>query len=252
MRTCTHWNDYTALKGHFDLTEGSGSNMIRLGINVWAWENNPLVAGGIPYRDHLAEVIGWCHDLDCVVILSPLKGTEISADWTMARKAELIVTPSLQVEWIDTLSDAVSTLNPEGFDLFNEPPPAKFSPISLSDIAYFNLYRDFMEDCVQAYRTIDPDLMIFIESAPFWDMRFLANNPLDEENVYYVFHVYPENVLNFPSGQLILDAWETDPEEAKRMWKEYILTPGYYATFGCIGIGVQAIIDAGLTPYNMA
>ena len=251
MRTSTHWNSYMAYKEHFDLTEGSGSNMVRLGINVWAWKNNPLVDGSISYRDHLAEVIGWIHDLDCVVILCPLKGDEISEDWTRARKIEYILTPSLQVDWINTLSDAISTLNIEGFDLFNEPPPAKFSPISLSDIEYFNLYRDFMVDCVQAYRTIDPDLMIFIESAPFWDLSFLANNPLDEENVYYVFHAYPDSVYNFPRGQLLIDAWETDPEEAKRIWKEYILTTGYYATLGCIGKGVQAIIDAGLTPYNM-
>jgi len=105
-------------------------------------------------------------------------------DW--AHKASVILNEGgLGDQWINDYVQVIQDLQPDGIEIMNEPPDAELSG---NPNLTFEAWRNFCIRAATAYRNVKPDLLLFIDGCPFWDLNAWATAPLPFSNVYYAFH----------------------------------------------------------------
>jgi hypothetical protein len=86
-------------------------------------------------------------------------------------------------KWIADWSAVIRAVQPDGFDLINEP-----APVSGAATPTFTDWRNFVIRAITAFKAVKPDLKFLVESYPYWDLSPWATAPLPWNDVYYGCH----------------------------------------------------------------
>jgi len=153
-------------------------------LDKGGWVNNDTSnVLGIYYKDYIKQLCEWCSPQIKVLLDLAMDG----ADFGSARKIQMMRTPSLRSAWIEFGRDVISHCHPDAILILDE--PCVQSDIDEGFITE-EQYRLFVNESIEAYRSVDPDITVFVFGIPFKYLSVFHDNPLPYENVVYV--------LNFP------------------------------------------------------
>jgi hypothetical protein len=98
-----------------------------------------------------------------------------------------------QTSWIDYWSGIISVYHPYGIMVMNE--PSKNGVFTSPSAEEFALYRQFCINSINAWRAVDPDIVILVQNYPFTDAFDsygfgFAYNPLPFSGLFYSRHIY--------------------------------------------------------------
>lgn len=218
-----------------DLLKEHNANAIRLHCGAEGILNDSRLKGWF------VEAIEQCKQKGITGILS---SHDVIAEYWQNRwsyKAKVILNEDgAGDDWIQKFSQVISELQPQGIELMNEPPDANLA--GNSNLT-FEAYRNWCIKAVTAYRMVKPDLTIFVDGCPFWNLNAWADNPLPFNNIYYAFHLH-YGVLGLQSpppehwaGYKWENAYYTgDLAQAKSFLEDYLLHDQ----------GMKALSDKGL------
>lgn len=190
-----------------DLITNSGGNLIILAVNVKAWSDNSIApALNKPFREYLADVVAMIHDADAkAVICLHAWGLEYDdpyvcehginlGKWWSNEKAHVI--KEHRQEWINFGKEMVSNCKPWGMLVMDEPP--RHNTITQQE------YWDFAYECIEAWRDIDPSLVVFTYGGGgpngMLDISYFFTNPLPQAGIYYIMTFYYESAYYYGSN----------------------------------------------------
>lgn len=136
-----------------------------------------------------------------------------------------------QTTWINNWANTINILHPYAIMVMNEPSnDGSYSKASSTD---FNYYRQFCNNCINAWRNVQPNLIIIVQNDPFNDFfdsasYGFATTPLSFSGVIYSCHIYyaydgtyPPSYL--PEQQVYWNAKSaTDLSQAKQKLMSFI------------------------------
>ena len=141
--------------------------------------------------------------------------------------------------WISQFSTIIGDLQPDAIEVMNEPDA---TPSGIN----FTQYRDFIVKASTAFRAVKPNMPLYVEGMPYWDLKdrgygTWASDPMSNagfSDVWYCPHVYYDSVtanrynwsLAYQAGNLA---------QAKTYLYDYIENP-------VTNLGLKAYEDAGL------
>jgi hypothetical protein len=228
------FDQYTAF-GNEQLAfiKAQGANTVQTHLYLDRWNSNANL-NGTPYKTFYANFATWAHNnglkyiLCCDGISGAINDSKYNAVYNSVAKTT----------WLNTYADMVSTLQPDGVNLMNEP----FQTINVVDL------KDWYADAIDTYLVEKGDLSFIVAGVPFWDPSGLLTTPrLDVtysgNTFYYGTHLYycldgeqmePE-VYDWAD-----DYWYGNLAAAKTELNTWILTRGVQA---CLNAGVNVIFD---------
>jgi len=163
-----------------DLLKQYNANAIRLHCGAEGILNNQTL------KSWFAEAIGQCKQKGILGILS---SHEVISQYWQTRwsyKAQVILNENgAGDDWIQKFTQVIADLQPQAIEIMNEPPDADLSG---NPNLTFEAWRNFCIKAINAYRAEKPDVIIFVDGCPFWDLNAWAEAPLPFNNIYYAFH----------------------------------------------------------------
>lgn len=90
-------------------------------------------------------------------------------------------------QWISDYVKIILELQPDGIEIMNEPPDASLGQHPQLTYA---AYKTFIQKAATAYRAAKPNIILLVDSCPFWDLHSLASDPMNLINVLYCMHLH--------------------------------------------------------------
>jgi cell division septation protein DedD len=123
--------------------------------------------------------------------LSPSNGT---AEGTLAEYNIIFDVGSAQDDWISNWGNIITALQPDAISVMNEPSLNGTYDVEPTS-EEFQVYRNLIENCVNAWRAIDPNLIIVVENFPFnqyFDQTLygFGATPVNHTGIVYSRHFY--------------------------------------------------------------
>jgi hypothetical protein len=177
------WGSYFT-DTQINLMKSAGATGIRIMLDRNPWINNDTSnILGVQYRDYIKELREWCSPQIKVMLDLAMDGS----DFNSTKKIQMMINPSLRLDWIKFGCDAVSHCHPDAICILDE--PCNEADVDTGSITE-EQYRLFVEESIEAYRSIDPEITVFVFGVPFKYLFMFHDDPLPYENVVYA--------LNFP------------------------------------------------------
>lgn len=221
--------DISAAPDNIELISNNGGNALRI-LLYKSQITNPVIF------QRFKNIISWCKDNNVAIIIA------CSGDFTPGsfnqQKADTVYNVNnLKTSWIELYSYAIQELQPDWVDCMNEPPAlVPYTDYTISNQQFFEDYRGFVVDCIDAFISVKPDLKFCFESAPFWDLSYAFVSPRIDElrpNVEIIYDVH--NYYNYENSDpsswgytgseqpYNLAYWEGRLDEAKSLLFSYLL-----------------------------
>jgi hypothetical protein len=110
-----------------------------------------------------------------------------------------------QVNWINAWGNIIRQLHPYAIMVMNE--PTNNGAFSKASSTQFNYYRQFCNNSINAWRSIQPDIIVIVQNDPFNDLfdstsYGFAANPLPFSDVIYSRHIYYSYDGTYPPSYL--------------------------------------------------
>jgi hypothetical protein len=210
-------------KTQIDILKQSGATAVRIMLDKKAWDTadtgNVL---GVAYRDYIKQLVAWCKpELKVLLDLSlDTSNPSWTDDYGMVAKKEIITTSALRTAWINWGKAVISYCNPDAIGIMNEPGGS-------GETTTFNYYYDnFVTPSINAYRSINPNIIVFVMGMPFWDLSGFITRPIADSNVIYEYHFYYNYPVVGSASQLQINMSNAYGEgrltEAKNYLNQYL------------------------------
>jgi len=160
----------------------AGVLAIRLMLDKHPWDTkNSENCLGLPYPDYIKEIVELCRP-ELKVELELTQDSSLGEfNWT--QKEEIIRTPSLRAEWINWGKEVVAHCKPDAINIMGEPGGGG------TTLTFDYYYDNFVIPSINAYRSVDLDVAIFVMGMPFYDLSGFFGRPINDSKVYYCLHV---------------------------------------------------------------
>jgi len=192
------WGSYFC-RTQIDLLKQSGATAIRIMLDKNAWYNRDVGnILGITFPDYIKQLVEWCKP-EIKVLLDLTRDTSnpswiTSPGWTA--ELEIITSSPLRTEWINWGKEVISYCKPDAIGIMNEPGGD-------GETTSFDYYYDnFVIPSINAYRSIDPNISIFVMGMPFYDLNGYVDRPINDDKVFYQYHFYYDYPPNPKASQL--------------------------------------------------
>jgi len=167
-----------------NIVKQCGATAIRIMLDKYAWDN---IAN---YKDYVKQLVAWCKP-ELKVLLDLSRDTSHPSwtdDYGWAAKKQIITTPTLRTAWINWGKAVISHCNPDAIGLMGEPGGG-------GETTTFDYYYDnFVIPSINAYRSVNPNIVVFVMGMPFWDLTGFVTRPIADSNAIYEYHFY----YNYP------------------------------------------------------
>jgi hypothetical protein len=221
-----YWGGYAGwfTEDRLNMYDQSDANIIKLMISGWAWKNNVWIPEQqTNYRNRINQLTKWFNDHGIKVILEVYVFSEDHANWeaNWQNKADFIMGTSSRYfshqEYYQMLRE-LAVIDAYAIGIFNEPPG--YDKVSYSQQELWDNYYPLILNGIDEIRAINPNMVIHVESIPFWDLTPMINNPIPRSNIVYEWHHY----LMDNSVPAITDAInQGDLSEGKRLFDSFLL-----------------------------
>jgi hypothetical protein len=192
----TAWASWGSFFGktQIDILKQFGSTAVRILLDKKAWDTNDTGnVLGLPYPDYIKRLVAWCKpELKVLLDLTKDSATWID-DFGWAAKKEIITTSALRTAWINWGKAVISYCNPDAIGIMNEPG-------GQGQTTTFDYYYDnFVTPSINAYCSVNPNIIVFVMGMPFWDLSGFVTRPIADSKVIYQYHFYYNYPID-PSG----------------------------------------------------
>jgi hypothetical protein len=174
------WGSYFA-EEQIGVLKELGSAVVRIMLDKKAWDDNDMSnVLGTHYPNYIKALVDLCKPELKVVLDLTLDSS--MGNFSAAERLEVIMTPELRSEWISWGKTVIAYCRPDAIGLMSEPPKG------LIDFDHY--YDDFVIPSMLAYRSVDPNITMFVMSKPHYDLAGFFDRPLDDPNTLYEYHIY--------------------------------------------------------------
>ncbi len=181
------------IRGLVNLAAASGANCWREAMAV----NSPVTSYQLNLKSYL----------DAAGVKLVIQ-TLASSAGAMSVQDELNIINNVgtaQSDWINSWGSKIAKLQPYGIMIMNE--PSNGGTYKTASSSAFAAYRQFCINAINAWRQIDPDLVIIVNNYPFNDVfdstsYGFAANPLPFSNILYGRHIYYVYDNSYPPSYL--------------------------------------------------
>jgi len=201
-----------------NLLQQNGATAFRIMLDKEPWDQNDNKnIYALTYKDYIRQIVVDCQNRGIKVILDLTRDSSMGDDFdTNSAKSQVIETSFLRAAWINWGKEVVSYCNPDGIGIMNEP---------RGDVTFDYYYDNFLIPSITAYRTVDPNIDIFVMSMPFYAVENFAGRPINDDKVFYQYHLYYRYPMSDASSSIInaCDAYgEGRLLEAKNYLYQYL------------------------------
>jgi hypothetical protein len=218
-------NFWTKANMQISTIQPYGGNMLNTLItNKELDYNTPLGT----YRNVLIDLRNNLHQRGMLYGLQPWSmddHTLTDSDWTQFQIQVINNYNGLGDRWISEYANVVQAIQPDLMTVFSEAPGDLAS--GLASASFMQTYISFCTKATDAWRAIKPDLIVAVQSLPFWDLKPLINaGGIPRSNVLYALHYYYSyNGKYPPSWHPEMQAyWNGNLNEAKTLLYNHFLT----------------------------
>jgi hypothetical protein len=224
-----------------DLIKSVGANTVRIGIYMDWWTSNleHWEFPGTFYQQKLIKIGQWAKERGLQLIIQTVGTTwDPQPSWSQMEADAIMNTGGAGDQWISVYGDMIRQIQPWGIDVMNEPPIVQDTTYNatMTQNQFFAAYRQFCTRAIEAWRATKPDLVIIINSMPFWDLHPIVANPVPGTDYLAIHYYYSYDNTQPPSYDLPSVAyWQGNLTSAKTLLSSTLLN----------NEGVQVAIDAG-------
>ena len=193
------WGSYFG-ETQIDILKQSRATGVRIMLDKHPWETGDTQnVLGIPYKDYIKQLVDWCKP-DMKVYLC-LTRDSTTGSFGYFEKYQVITTSDLSEAWIDWGKEVIAYCQPNAIGIMNEPASKDYDP----GMDYY--INNFVIPSIQAYRSIDQNIIVFVTATPTWHVQLFEDYPINDEKVIYEYHTYNF----FTSRQIAFDYldWKT-------------------------------------------
>ena len=168
-----------------DILKQSGATAVRIMLDKRPWDTNDTSnILGLKYRDYVKQLVAWCKPELKVQLDLSKDSSQWTDDYGWAQKKAIIETPALRTAWINWGKAVISHCNPDAIGLMGEPGGD-------GQTTTFNYYYDnFVIPSLNAYRAVDPNIIVFVMPMPFHDLSGFVTRPINDDKAIYEYHFY--------------------------------------------------------------
>jgi len=140
--------------------------------------------------------VAWCKP-ELKVLLDLARDSRTwEGDFGWYAKKEIITTSTLRTAWINWGKAVISYCNPDAICIMAEPGGE-------GQTTTFDYYYDnFVIPSINAYRSINPNIIVFVMGMPFHDLSGFATRPINDDKVIYEFHFYYQYPIPYSASPL--------------------------------------------------
>lgn len=237
-------NFWTKANMQISTIQQYGGNMLDTGItNTDLDYNTPLGT----YRNVLIDLRNNLHQRGMLYGLWPWSmdghtylNNDSGRGWTQFQLNVINNVNGLGDRWISEYANVVKTIQPDIMTVFDEAPGDLAS--GHASASFMQTYIGFCTKAIDAWRAIKPDLIIAVQSLPFWDLKPLVDaGGIPRSNVLYALHYYYSYGGTYPPSYWpeMVAYWNGNLNEAKTLLYDHFLTDG----------GIQDALSHGLNVW---
>lgn len=224
----TAWNTYGSYFGETQVnaTKNAGGRLLCLAIDKFAWETNP--SGnilGIPFQDYVKQLVEFFKPEKTILSLH-IDSSYLQ--WHSKEKTTTIKTFELRQSWIQWGKDMIKHCKPWGILVMDEPPRSlRDYPITQAE------YWDFANECVNEFRTVDPNIVCMTYGgggSGNRDLSYFHDYPLPQGNILYTIVCYYNQFSGYETSSL------NDGKKAMYDWLDNRLGPLKSETVVSVGV----------------
>jgi hypothetical protein len=184
-------------EAQIEVLKRNGATAVRFMLDKYAWDlGSTANVLHIPYKDYIKQLVAWCKP-ELKVLLDLSRDSRTGNDWdTGTGKAEVIQNSALRTAWINWGKSVIAYCKPDAIGLMNEP---------RGDVSFNYYYDNFVIPSINAYRSVNPNIIVFVMSIPFHDLSGYATKPINDEKVVYQFHFYYNYPVSGSASQLAVN-----------------------------------------------
>jgi hypothetical protein len=188
--------------------KNSGANTLKAFLYLDYWNSNGLshVDGKTTYQAGYIQMAQWVHTNGMKFWMECFSSNWNPPEGWYQMKANVILNYNgMGDQWINGFGQIIQTLHPDVVDVMNEPPYFAIGTTYASQYTnaqFFQAYEQFVLRAIDAWRAIDPNLVISVAPMPFWDFSSMAANPISRSNIIYDYHFSycGDNIAPAPSA----------------------------------------------------
>jgi hypothetical protein len=174
--------------------KNSGANTLKSFLYLDWWNSNTIshVDGKTTYQAGNIQIAQWTHANGMKLWMECFSANPNPPEGWYQMKANVILNYNgMGDQWINGFGQIIRTLHPDVVDVMNEPPNFAIGTSYASQYTnaqFFQAYEQFVLRAIDAWRAIDPNLVISVAPMPFWDFNSMAANPIQRSNIIYDYH----------------------------------------------------------------
>jgi hypothetical protein len=227
------------------LMQASGANTLKEFLYINWWQNNIVsnLDGTTTYQAKTIQMVQWVHAngmkfwMECFGFdWNPPEG------WDQMKAEVILNYNGMGDQWINGFGQIIQALHPDVVDVMNEPSDFAIGTTfanQYTNAQFFQAYEQFVTRAIDAWRAIEPNLVISVAPMPFWDFSSMAANPIPRANVIYDYH------FTYNNDNIIPPSYATDQ---LAYWNGQLSTAKSLLYTDFLGTsGIQLMLNEGLT-----